>query len=76
MERSSLPEAEPGEFYLHDLMGCEVVDAAGRRLGTLVGLQASGTKEYFVIKGAEDVWLPADAPIVAAVDLEGATLHT
>jgi 16S rRNA processing protein RimM len=75
VERSSLPVADPGEFYLHDLLGCEVIDAAGRHLGPLVGLQACGTGEYFVIKGAEDVWLPADAPIVAAVDLETATLH-
>jgi 16S rRNA processing protein RimM len=75
IERSSLPEAAPGEFYLHDLVGFRVRDAAGREIGTLTGLQASGTKEYFVIKGADDVWLPANAPIVAAVDLEAATLH-
>jgi 16S rRNA processing protein RimM len=75
VERASLPAANPGEFYLHDLLGCEVIDAAGRRLGSLAGLQVGGTREYFVIKGTGDVWLPADAPIVAAVDLEAATLH-
>jgi len=75
VERASLPVADPGEFYLHDLVGCEVIDAAGRHLGSLTGLQVAGTREYFVIKGTDDVWLPADAPIVAAVDLEAATLH-
>ena len=75
IERSSLPETPPGEFYLHDLLGCEVLDSMGRRVGTLTGLQTCGTREYFVIKGADDVWLPADAPIVASVDLKAATMH-
>ena len=75
VDRSSLPDVESGEFYLHDLIGFQVLDAAGGIVGRLEGLQASGTREYFVIKGAGDVWLPADAPIVAAVDLEAATVR-
>jgi 16S rRNA processing protein RimM len=75
VDRGSLPEALAGEYYLHDLLGCEVIDAVGRRLGTLTGVQVAGTKEYFVIQGARDVLLPVDAPILAAVDLEAATMH-
>jgi 16S rRNA processing protein RimM len=75
VDRASLPEPSAGEFYLHDLLGCQVFDAAGRGLGTLAGVQVGGTREYFVVKGAREVLLPTDASLVAAVDLDAATMH-
>jgi len=75
VDRASFPVAAEDEFYLHDLIGAEVIDAAGRRLGVLEGLVASGSGEYFVIKGAGETLLPAEAPIVASVDLGAATVR-
>lgn len=75
VDRSTLPDIPAGEFYLHDLVGCQVIDAAGRKLGLLTGLQVGGTKEYFVVKGEREVLLPTDAPLVAAVDLSTATMR-
>ena len=66
--RAELPGLEPDELYLHDLIGYRVFDAQGRDLGIFRGLQMGGSQEYFVIDGAREVLLPADAPVVASAD--------
>ena len=46
--REELPSPEEGEYYVTDLIGCEVVDAAGVRVGELVGVE----------EGPAHDWLP------------------
>ncbi len=47
VERDTLPEAAPGEFYIYDLVGLEVVDAAGVAHGQITD----------VVVGDQDVWV-------------------
>lgn len=68
VERTSLPAVDPDEVYLHDLLGFGVVDAKGRALGRFKGLQVSGKREYFVVEGPAEVWLPVDAPFIETVE--------
>lgn len=68
VERADLPETAEDEVYLHDLVGFRVFDSKGRDLGTFRGLQVGGRTEYFVVEGAVETLLPADAPLVDSVD--------
>ena len=42
IERAALPEAEEDEFYHADLIGLNVEDRAGRRLGTVRAVENYG----------------------------------
>jgi len=59
------------EFYIHDLIGCEVVTAEGRVLGTLISVLQSSANDVFVVgQGKEEILLPAIKDVVQEVDLE------
>lgn len=42
VDRGALPEADPDEFYMEDLVGLEVRDQAGASLGVIVGVHDFG----------------------------------
>jgi 16S rRNA processing protein RimM len=43
------PNAPEGEYYQSDLLGCKVVDQAGRTLGTVADWQETGAAPLLVI---------------------------
>jgi 16S rRNA processing protein RimM len=50
------------EFYIHDLIGCEVVTEAGRVLGPLTGVLRGDAKAhdvYVIGEGKSEIMLPA-----------------
>ena len=58
------------EFYIHDLIGCEVVTAEGRILGQLTSVLKSSANDVFVIgQGKEEILLPAIKEVVREVDM-------
>jgi 16S rRNA processing protein RimM len=66
--RSDLPLAE-GEYFLADLPGCEVVDAAGAGLGRVVEV-THGAQDILVIHDeTHERLLPAVPAFVTRVDL-------
>ena len=70
--RADLPEAGAGEYYHHQLIGLEVVDAAGAPLGRLVALHSPGEVDVWELRGGDGVsFLPARREFVAEVDLAG-----
>jgi 16S rRNA processing protein RimM len=71
IDRSSLPLAGEQEVYVADLVGLRVRDAAGRWLGTVVGLERGGKQEYLVVEdGPKRELLPLDSTLLASVQLE------
>lgn len=59
------------EFYIHDLIGCQVVTLQGRTLGSLTAVLRSGANDVYVIgEGKEEILLPAVSDVVRAVDLD------
>lgn len=52
VERSLLPELEPGEYYLADLVGYSVVGPAGT-LGVVEAIQAHPTLDALVIRASD-----------------------
>lgn len=67
--RSALPKAGPGEFYWTDVLGSEVVSAAGARLGRLESLTSNGAQDVMVVRGERERLIPfVVGPIVKSVD--------
>jgi 16S rRNA processing protein RimM len=69
-ERWELP---PGEWYVSDLVGCEVVDRiTGERLGHVTAwldIGGAGTLEV-TGEGARELWIPFARPICQEIDIE------
>lgn len=53
LPRGSLPELAAGEFYVEDIVGCEVVLADGTRMGTVAGTFWNGAQDIMTVR-AED----------------------
>ena len=57
------------EFYVHDLIGCEVFTQEGRLLGPLTSVLRSGANDVYVIgTGKNEILLPAIRDVVQNVD--------
>jgi len=68
--RESLGEAQDGTLYWVDLVGLEVVDESGTRLGEVDGLFESGETSVLVVKGEKERMIPFVPEYVKAVDRE------
>jgi len=65
-ERAELPE---GEFYLSDLIGCEVLDkATGRRVGVVAGWQETGGATLLELEGSGTL-IPFARSICREIDI-------
>lgn len=66
-EAVRLPE---NEYYIHDLIGCEVVSVSGRTFGLLRNvLRGSANDVYQIGEGKTEILLPAIREVVKQVDL-------
>jgi 16S rRNA processing protein RimM len=72
--RSELPPAPAGEYYWADLIGLEVVNREGVRLGQIAEVFATGANDVLVVRGERERLIPFVEAVVVDVDLEGALL--
>jgi len=72
VERDSLPACGPGEYYWTDLEGLIVHDVAGRTLGTVDHLLATGAHDVLVLAGDEPCMIPfVSGDVVRQIDIDG-----
>jgi 16S rRNA processing protein RimM len=71
-ELALLPELGDGEFYWHELVGCEVVSDAGQPIGTVRELWETGAHDVLVVERSDggQVLLPTAREFMTDVDLE------
>ncbi len=71
-EPSHLDVLPPGEHYWYQLVGCEVVDEGGRRLGRVRELWDTGAHDVLVVEreGSADLLVPAVDEWLQRVDPE------
>ena len=69
LEDSRLKPLEPGEYFQHDLIGCEVETLAGRPLGQVSGIMETGANDVLVV-GEKSLMVPMLADVVKGVDLQ------
>jgi 16S rRNA processing protein RimM len=60
------------EYYIHDLLGCEVVTIEGRRLGDVTSVLRSDANDVLVLgQGKDEILLPMVRDVVRHVDIVG-----
>jgi 16S rRNA processing protein RimM len=72
LEEREIPPLPEGEYYAYDLVGLELVDRAGQRLGRVAALESGGNREYLVVEGEQGGGglIPLVDVFVRRVDLE------
>ncbi len=69
--RSSLPPTDPNEFYVHDLVGCRVMDADGKELGMCTDVFPTGSNDVLVVgQGREEILVALHDQFVEEVNLQ------
>lgn len=70
--KDALPVPEEGEYYWDDLIGLEVVNGAGEKLGKIAGLIETGANDVLRVVDGDDVerLLPFVSAVVLAVEKE------
>jgi 16S rRNA processing protein RimM len=70
--RACLPPPADDEYYVEDLIGCEVVDLAGQVRGVIQESFWNGAHDVFTVKGAEgaELMVPAVPEFLREVDLD------
>ncbi len=75
IRRDQLQALEDGEYYWSDLIGMEVRNLAGEKLGEVIDLMETGVEDVLVIGGDSKRLVPFAQPqIVKSVDLEGGVI--
>lgn len=70
-EEEAIP-LEEGEYFLHQLLGLEVLTEAGQSLGRLTDILETGANNVFVVSGGGGEHLIPDIPdVVREVDVDG-----
>lgn len=71
--REDLPPLEDGEYYLSDLVGCEVSTAAGAAVGRVRAVPQIGGQDMLEIErpGRGEALVPLRPEFVTAVDVAG-----
>jgi 16S rRNA processing protein RimM len=67
--RSELPQRDARDFYRADLVGCEVVNLAGVRLGVVQHFVETPAHALMVVRGEQEFWVPAVPQHLRRVDL-------
>jgi 16S rRNA processing protein RimM len=66
----TLRALEPGSFYVHDLLGCEVRTVEGDRVGTVVRVDLGTGVPMLAVDGGGEVLVPFVDAICRRVDAE------
>jgi 16S rRNA processing protein RimM len=68
--RSELPQRDERDFYRADLLGCEVLNLAGVRLGVVQQFVETPSHALMVVRGEQEYWVPAVPQHLRRVDLQ------
>ncbi|HEX9707678.1 MAG TPA: ribosome maturation factor RimM [Steroidobacteraceae bacterium] len=71
IERRELPALKEGEHYRADLIGLEVVNLQGERLGRVDHFLDMPAGAVMVVVGERERWLPTGRDRLVGVDVEG-----
>ena len=66
-----LPDPDPGEYYVYQLAGLDVVTIDGAAIGTIESSFSNGANEVLVVRnGGREHLIPLIADVVRAVELD------
>ncbi len=58
------------EYYIDDLMGLEVEDEKGERLGKIIDVIRNPGNDIYVVRNDKELWIPATREVVKKIDLK------
>jgi len=64
---ANLPE---GAFFLADIIGLDVVDEDGHKLGTLKEVLSPSVQQVYVVRGAREIMIPAVPEFILETNIE------
>ena len=67
-EDANLPE---GAFFLADIIGLDVVDEQGVKLGTLKDILSPSRQQVYVVEGEREILIPAVPEFVLETNVDG-----
>ena len=73
----SLPESElaplpEGEYYAYQIVGLEVYDTSGERMGQVIDIFPTGSNDVYVVEGPSgEILLPAIDDVIVKMDVAG-----
>jgi 16S rRNA processing protein RimM len=69
--RAELPALRAGEFYHHEVLGCEVFVQGGGRLGALAEVVATGANDVWIVRAdGREFLIPVIEDVVKSIDLD------
>ncbi|WP_424925732.1 ribosome maturation factor RimM [Bacillus safensis] len=77
VEKENLGSLDEGEFYFHQIIGCEVYDEKDKLIGQIKEILTPGANDVWVIgrKGKKDALIPYIPSVVKNIDISSKTVH-
>jgi 16S rRNA processing protein RimM len=72
VDKKDLIALAPGEYFIHDLIGCDVTTEDGRNLGEVVNVIQMDANDIYVIQDGEgkEILLPAIKDVIKDIKIE------
>lgn len=71
VDEKESPGPGPGSYYVHELIGLEVVDEQGTHLGTISDVRRFPAQDLWVVaRGGREILVPAVKEFIRSVELE------
>ena len=72
VDKTNAAPLSEGEFYTFDIIGLNVFDLNGKKLGTIANVLKTGSNDVFVMKSENDreILIPALKRVVKKIDIE------
>ena len=71
VDEKGSPGPGPGSFYVHDVVGLEVVDEEGAHIGTISEVQKLPSQDiWIVLRGGREIMIPAVSEFIRSVELD------
>ena len=58
------------EYYIDEVMGLEVENEEGKRLGKIIDVVRNPGNDVYVVKNDKELWIPAIKEVIKKIDLE------
>ena len=77
VEKEHLGSLDEGEFYFHQIIGCEVYDEEDKLIGQIKEILTPGANDVWVVgrKGKKDALIPYIPSVVKKIDISSKTVH-
>ena len=71
LRKEDFPRLAAGEYYWHQLVGLQVLTAAGKAVGEVAGLFSTGAHDVLVVRNrGREYLVPVNGEIISNIDLQ------